>query len=107
LFQLGLDRDHDLELRAHPNRRDGKKGAGPLGSAYALSNFDLSRTLVRRPFLNLEGGPFFDFARAAGHWHSATGIRIGLRPLPGVTLALSCGWNFQSAKPVIFPETFR
>ena len=107
LFQLGLDRDHDLRLRAQRNRRDGKKGVGPLGSSFALSNFDLSQSLLRRPFLTIEAGPFLDAARAAGHWRTATGVQLRLRPLPGLTVGLSCGWDLRSAKPVLFPETLR
>ncbi len=107
LFQLGLDRDHDLRLRAQRNRMDGKKGAGPLASSFALSNFDLSQSLLRRPFLTIEAGPFLDAARAAGHWHTAAGVQLRLHPLPGLTVGLSCGWDLRSARPVFFPEPLR
>jgi hypothetical protein len=63
LFILGLDRDTDLQLRAHSALSDGRKGAGPIGTRYALLNAQVSKTIHDFGIARLSAGPFIDTAR--------------------------------------------
>jgi hypothetical protein len=63
LFILGLDRDTDLQLRAHSALSDGRRGAGPIGTRYALLNAQMSKIVHDFGIARLSGGPFIDTAR--------------------------------------------
>jgi hypothetical protein len=60
LFMLGLERDNDLWLRAHPGTHDGRKGSAPLGRSFVLSNWELDKNVYKRGIFNLKLGPFLD-----------------------------------------------
>src|SRR6185436_10297823 len=62
-FALGLDRDRDYFLRGHRGIRDGRKGAGPIGREFFLTNVDVQKNLFNRGFLKAAAGPFLDVAR--------------------------------------------
>lgn len=60
LFVLGVHGDTDLTMRGHISTRDGKKGTGPLGRNYFLSNWEFTRRISQVPFVKLRVGPFVD-----------------------------------------------
>jgi tetratricopeptide (TPR) repeat protein len=60
LFILGLERDNDLEMRAHIGTRDGRKGSAPLGRNYFLSNWDADKNIYRNGIFTVKLGPFLD-----------------------------------------------
>ena len=53
LFQLGLERDNDLGLRAHIGTRDGRKGSAPLGRNYVLFNEELDKIVYGNGWIRL------------------------------------------------------
>src|ERR1041385_6391057 len=60
LFALGIDRDSELNLRAHPAVRNGKKGAAVLASRYALLNAETEKTVHDFAIIRLGLAPFLD-----------------------------------------------
>jgi tetratricopeptide (TPR) repeat protein len=60
LFILGLERDNDLEMRAHIGTRDGRKGSAPLGRNYFLSNWEADKNVYRNGIFTVKLGPFLD-----------------------------------------------
>jgi tetratricopeptide (TPR) repeat protein len=60
LFILGLERDNDLEMRAHIGTRDGRKGSAPLGRNYFLSNSEADKNVYRNGIFTVKLGPFLD-----------------------------------------------
>ena len=60
LFVLGMQRDEELWMRGHIATRDGRKGAGPLGRNYLLSNWELDKNVFRRHVVDVKLGPFLD-----------------------------------------------
>lgn len=72
-FALSMERDNDpdLWLRGYAGTLNGRKGLGPIGLSYAISQTDLRRRLFDLPLLNVEAGPFFD----SGSMRDAIGPR--------------------------------
>ncbi|HVX66500.1 MAG TPA: hypothetical protein VHA11_07855, partial [Bryobacteraceae bacterium] len=73
LFILGLERDNDLWLRGHIGTADGKKGSAPLGSRFALFNWQIDKIVRQGGLYSVRIGPFFDTGRVGG----ASGMRFG------------------------------
>ncbi len=92
LFQLGLERDNDLWLRAHIGTSSGRKGSAPIGPRFALSNWDFEKIVRQGGLYSVRIGPFFDTGRTWGSpgtrfgytgWMFDTGVQAELR-LPGL-----------------------
>ena len=81
LFMLGIERDNDLWLRAHAGTAGGKKGSAPLGSRFALANWEMAKIVRQGAFYSVRVGPFFDTGRVWG----APGARFGY-----------AGWMFDA-----------
>jgi hypothetical protein len=107
LFILGLERDNDLWLRAHIGTADGKKGSAPLGSRFALSNWQLD-TIVRQGGLySVRIGPFFDTGRVWGApgmrfgysgWMFDTGLRAELRVAGMARIVFTWGKDLRTGR---------
>jgi tetratricopeptide (TPR) repeat protein len=63
LFILGVLGDNTLEMRGHVTTRQGRKGSGPLGRNYFVSNFDFDKTLFSKWGLTAKAGPFVDIGK--------------------------------------------
>jgi hypothetical protein len=60
LFMLGVLGDTDLHMKAHVATRDGKKGSGPLGRNYFVSNWDFTRNFSPLSLATIKVGPWVD-----------------------------------------------
>jgi hypothetical protein len=109
LFTLGLERDNDLEMRAHIGSRDGRKGSAPLGRNYFLSNFEADKNVYRNGIFTVKLGPFLDTGKitdaAAGlgsqNWLWDLGAQAKLRVF-GVGFAFSYGKDLRSGNNAFY-----
>jgi hypothetical protein len=60
---LGIGGDNQLWLRGHIATRDGKKGTGPLGRNYFLSNWEMDKNIYQWKMVTVKAGPFLDTGR--------------------------------------------
>jgi len=103
LFMLGWGSDTDLLMRGHIATRDGRKGSGPLGHNYFLSNWEADKNVYRNGLLNLKLGPFVDtgtvtdsLAGLGSHkWLWDVGAQVKARVL-GFGVVLSYGKDLRS-----------
>jgi hypothetical protein len=109
LFILGLERDNDLEMRAHIGTRDGRKGSAPLGRNYFLSNFEADKNVYRNGVFTVKLGPFLDTGKitdaSAGlgpqSWLWDLGAQAKLRVF-GVGFAFSYGKDLRSGNNAFY-----
>ncbi len=103
LFQLGLERDNDLWMRAHIGTREGRKGAAPLGRACALSNWEIDKNVYTHALFTVKLSPFLDAGRISGtrKWLFDTGAQAKLRVL-GVGFALTYGKDLRSGRNAFY-----
>src|SRR5262249_47262365 len=106
LFCLGLDRDGDLLLRAHPATVDGRKGAGVLVSRYALLNAETERTLFRWTLMRFSAAPFLDVARAA-EWYPDAGVELRVSVASAMRFAFSFGKDLRTGRTAVFARNLR
>ena len=106
MFCLGLDRDGDLLLRAHPATVDGRKGAGVIVSRYALLNAESERTLFRWTLMRFSVAPFLDVARA-GEWYQDAGAELRVSVASAMRFAFSFGKDMQTGKTAVFARNLR
>ena len=59
-FVLGLDTHAGNLLRAHPAASRGHYGNAPMGTGFALSNFDIERRIAILPLFNTLNIPYLD-----------------------------------------------
>jgi hypothetical protein len=110
LFMLGMERDNDLWLRGHVGTRDGRKGAAPLGSEYALTQAEVDRTVWQVPFLRLQVGPFFDTGRIADPsgqfgsrgWMQDAGAQAKITTIGSVKWTLVYGRDLRDGRGVFY-----
>lgn len=103
LFMLGWGSDTDLLMRGHIATRDGRKGSGPLGRNYFLSNWEADKNVYRKGLLNLKLGPFVDTAKitdplvglGSHKWLWDAGGQVKVRML-GFGAVLSYGKDLRS-----------
>jgi len=103
LFMLGWGSDTDLLMRGHIATRDGRKGSGPLGRNYFLSNWEADKNVYRNGLLNLKLGPFVDtgkvtdpLAGLGSHkWLWDAGAQVKVRAL-GFGVVISYGKDLRS-----------
>jgi predicted double-glycine peptidase len=103
LFSVGLDRDSDLWMRAHPAVHDGLKGAGLIGRRYFLWNSEIAKTVWRAPFTEVKLAPFVDVARV-GDWYLDTGAEVRVSVASIVTVSLSVGRDMKAGRTVLFTD---
>ena len=90
-------------MRGHIATRDGRKGSGPLGRSYFLSNWEADKNVYRNGLLNLKLGPFVDTGKATDSlaglgshkWLWDTGGQVKVRML-GFGVVLSYGKDLRS-----------
>jgi hypothetical protein len=63
LFILGVLGDNALQMRGHVTTRQGRKGSGPMGREYFVSNTDFDKTLFDKWGLAVKAGPFLDVGK--------------------------------------------
>lgn len=108
LFLVGMERDSDLWMRAHPGTRDGRKGSSPLGSQYFLSNWEMDKNLYSNGVLSVQLGPFADVGRvdsalgpATGRWLLDTGVQAKLHVM-GVGLVFIYGKDVRTGSHAFY-----
>jgi hypothetical protein len=104
LFLLGLDRDSDLRLRAHPSVVSGHKGSAPMARDYALLNSDFAKRLYDNGLFRLDGGPFLDTARIPSQreWFVDAGVQLRISVLSTFNLGISFGRNLRTGGQAVF-----
>ncbi len=115
LFELGIERDNDLWLRAHAGTLDGRKGAAPLGRRFFLSNWELDKNLHQNGFLTVKLGPFLDSGAVADssglfgsqRWLWDTGAQCKVRLLGSLTIVLSYGRDLRGGRNVFYGTVLR
>jgi len=101
LFQLGMERDNDLWMRAHVGTRDGRKGSAPLGSEFFLSNQEIDKNVWSNGLVAVKLSPFLDTGKITGaalsngRWLWDTGVQAKLRVL-GVGLTFVYGKDLRT-----------
>jgi tetratricopeptide (TPR) repeat protein len=103
LFMLGLNPDGDQWMRGHIATRDGRKGSGPLGRNYFLSNWEADKNVYHNGLINLKLGPFVDTGKVTDSlpglgshkWLWDAGTQVKVRML-GFGVALSYGKDLRS-----------
>ncbi len=63
LFILGVLGDNTLEMRGHVTTRQGRKGSGPMGRNYFVSNLDFDKTLFSKWGFTAKIGPLLDIGK--------------------------------------------
>lgn len=108
LAVLGLERDNDLDLRAHIGTRDGRKGSAPLGTNFVLTNFDVQRKLFSKGMVTVHAGPFVDAGAISGpgalgshQWLCDVGAEARLRVL-GRGVAFSYGRDTRTGNNAFY-----
>lgn len=97
-FVLGLDRDHELWLRA---TRD------PIATdSFVLTNFDFLKDLRSWSFFKFQAGPFLDVARSA-RWLADTGLQLRITALGSLSASVSYGKDLRTGGNVWFVNTSR
>jgi predicted double-glycine peptidase len=104
LFILGLDRDSDLRLRAHPALDSGQKGSAPMGRGFVLLNSEVSKRVYSNGLFRFEAGPFLDSARIASQPQVLVdaGVQLRVSVLSGLTLGVSFGRDLRAGRHAIF-----
>ena len=114
LFMLGLDGDSDLWMRGHIATRDGRKGSGPIGRSYFLSNWEADKNVYRKGLLNLKVGPFVDAGKVTDSlpglgshkWLWDAGAQVKVRLL-GFGVVLSYGKDLRSGNNAWYVSMLR
>ena len=103
-FALGLDRDHEYLLRGHRGIRNGRKGSGPIGREFLLTNVDVQKNLFNRGFLKAAAGPFLDVARLTRNEPTLVdaGIQLRLLVVSGLALDFSYGIDLHTRQGAFF-----
>jgi hypothetical protein len=103
LFSLGLERDNDLALRGHLGTRGGKKGSGPIGRRYILTNFELYKRVYRGDWLTLDAGPALDTGRVnEGEFQIDAGAVVRLRILGSFGIVLSYARDLRGGRGAFY-----
>ena len=113
LFQLGMERDNDLWMRAHVGTRDRRKGSAPLGTEFFLSNQEIDKKVWTNGLVTVKLSPFVDTGKISGvgelgsrGWMWDTGAQAKLRVL-GVGLTFVYGKDLRTGNNAYFFTTGR
>ncbi|MGH9341188.1 MAG: tetratricopeptide repeat protein [Acidobacteriota bacterium] len=110
LYSLGLERDNDIFLRGHRGTHQGRKGSGPLGSAYILINSEIDKNILHSGLFRLRAGPFLDIGRSFDRahrfqfqqWMYDLGGQLKIDILGGIGLIISYGRDLRSGGSVFY-----
>lgn len=109
LFQLGMERDNDLWLRAHVGTRDGRKGSAPLGRNYFLANQEIDKKVYGNGLIQVKLSPFLDTGTITDSsgtlgtqkWLWDTGVQAKLRVL-GVGVRFVYGKDLRTGNNAFY-----
>lgn len=114
LYSLGRERDNDLALRGHGGTRGGRKGTGPLGTGYALFNFEVDREMYRANRWKLIAAPFVDIGRTfdpggllgSRVWQWDAGVQLKALLFERIGLVLCYGKSLRTGENTFFSSTY-
>jgi tetratricopeptide (TPR) repeat protein len=109
LFMLGGLGDNNLMMRGHITTHDGRKGSGPLGRNYVLSNWELDKNIFHNGLFAVKLGPFMDTGKitdpspglGSHQWLYDTGGQLKLKAF-GLGVALTYGKDLRSGSNAFF-----
>jgi hypothetical protein len=109
LFTLGGIGDNNLILRGHITTHDGRKGSGPLGRDYFLSNWEMDKNVFHDSLFAVKLGPFLDTGKitdplpvlGSHKWLWDTGGQVKVKAF-GVGVALIYGKDLRTGNNAIF-----
>lgn len=103
LYMLGVERDSDLWLRAHPGTAGGRKGSAPLGRNFLLANWETDKTAYDAGLFAIKLGPFVDAGRTVGtKWMWDTGAQAKLKAPGGVTAVFIYGKDLRTGRNTFY-----
>jgi hypothetical protein len=113
-YILAMERDTDLWLRGHVGTRSGRKGSAPMGTRFALAQMEVTRRLLRIPFVRVDVGPFLDTGNVGGEprfgsrgWLYDTGAQVVLTTQGGFRLSVIYGRDIRDGRNVIYTALSR
>ena len=103
LFTLGVLGDNNLHMRGHITTHDGRKGSGPLGRNYFLSNWEMDKNVFHDGLVAVKLGPFVDTGKitdpspglGSQKWLCDTGAQLKVQAL-GLGVAIAYGRDLRS-----------
>jgi tetratricopeptide (TPR) repeat protein len=103
-FLIGLDRDSDLWMRAHPATVEGRKNAFNTSRKFVLTNSDFQKTIWNSGWFQVGTGPFLDTSKSSisSNWIVDTGIEVRVRVLGAVGLNFSYGKSLTDTHQTLF-----
>src|SRR5262249_54838207 len=103
-FTIGLDRDSDLWLRAHPAVVDGRKNASNTSRAFVLTNSDYQRRLLNTGWIDVSAGPFLDTGKSSisTDWLLDTGIEVRVNVFASFGINVYFGRSLKDAQRSLF-----
>jgi hypothetical protein len=114
LYATAMERDNELWLRGHVGTRHGRKGNAPMGTRFVASQTELSRRLLRAPFLRIDAGPFLDVANVGGvsglgsrGWLYDIGAQAVMTTLGGFRLSIVYGHDLRNGGNVFYTAVSR
>ncbi len=114
LFQVGLDRDNDLQLRGHAGTTGGRKGRAPLGRRYVFLNWEMDKNLYAGSLFSVKAGPLLDTGVITDpspffnspRWLWDPGAQVKIRIL-GMTVVLVYGHDLRKNHNVFYLDAGR
>jgi hypothetical protein len=115
LFQLGGERDNDLQLRGHDGSYHHRKGGAPLGRRYVLANTEWNKTLYQGALFRVQAGPILDTGTIADSsglfgsdkWLVDAGVQAKIGILHRLTIVLSYAHDLRGGQNVFFPTVLQ
>jgi Tetratricopeptide repeat len=114
LFMLGVEHDNELWMRGHIASRDGRKGSGPMGRNYFLSNWELDKNAYHRGLFDVTVGPFVDTGKitdpipglGSHKWLWDLGAQAKVR-IFGIGVVISYGKDLRSGNNALYVSMLR
>ena len=108
LFMLGGLGDNTLVMRGHIVTHGGRKGSGPLGRNYFLSNSEVDKNIFHDAWVAVKLGPFLDVGKitdplpglGSHQWLWDIGGQVKVKGF-GVGVALSYGKDLRSGNNAV------
>lgn len=115
LYELGIERDNNLWVRGISGTHNGLKGNAPLGTEFALWNWETDKTLFENGYVTLQLGPFLDVGRIADpsgmfgsrFWLWDPGLECKIRLFGDVQLIVSYGRDLHSGSSAFYESASR
>jgi Peptidase_C39 like family len=107
LFLIGLDRDSDLQLRAHSATVDGRKNSSNMTRSFVITNSDYQKAVLNAGWLTLSAGPFVDAGKSsiAPRWMTDAGAEVRVHILGSVGLSFSYGKSLTNGRQSFFARS--